>query len=213
MKLYFSPLACSMATRIALYEAGADAAFVRVDLATKRADDGADFGAVTPLGLVPALRTDDGELLTENAAILQYVADRSPQARMAPDDAAGRARLQQWLSFIGTELHKTVFSPLLDASAPDAARDYALKKSGPRLDVLERHIERHEHLVDEFGVADAYLVTVLNWTAVTPIDLTKWSATHAYAARVRTRPSVARAFAEESALYARARENARPATP
>ena len=113
MQLYFAPLACSMATRIALYEAGADADYIYRDH-TKRLPDGSDFHAINPLGMVPTLRTDDGELLTENAAILQYVAERFPNAELAPAGGIQRARMQQWLCYIGTELHKALFIPLLD---------------------------------------------------------------------------------------------------
>jgi len=103
MDLYFSPLACSLASRIALYEAGAEARFIEVDPKSKRTPDGADYREIYPVGLVPLLRLDDGSLLRENAAILQYIAARYPQAELVPADAAERARLQQWLSFIGTE--------------------------------------------------------------------------------------------------------------
>ena len=113
MDLYFSPLACSMATRIALYEAGADARYIYRDR-NKRLPDGSDFLQINPLGMVPTLRTDEGDLLTENGAILQYVAERFPGANLAPASGIARARLQQWLSFIGTELHKAIFIPLLD---------------------------------------------------------------------------------------------------
>src|SRR5258708_3324118 len=113
MDLYFSPLACSMATRVALYEAGANARYFEVDPKTKVVqNDGSDFTKVNPLGLVPTLRTDDGMVLTENAAILQYVADHFPQAGMSAADGAERSRLHQWLCFIGTELHKSLFVPL-----------------------------------------------------------------------------------------------------
>ncbi len=114
MDLYFSPLACSMASRIALYEADAPARFIEVDPKTKRTLEGEDFLTVNPLGLVPAIRTDDGEVLTENAAILQYIADHFPSAALAPRTGMARSRLHQWLCFIGTELHKAVFVPLLD---------------------------------------------------------------------------------------------------
>jgi glutathione S-transferase len=103
MDVYFSPLSCSMASRIALYEANASARFIEVDPKTKRTLDGADFLAVNPLGLVPVIRTDDDEVLTENAAILQYIADGVPDAALAPSRGMARSRLQQWLSFIGTE--------------------------------------------------------------------------------------------------------------
>ena len=121
MDLYFSPLACSLATRIALYEAGAEAGFIEVDPKTKHiVDDGADYLKVYPLGMVPAIRLDDGALLTENAAILQYVAERFPGAHLAPASGIERARLQQWLCFIGTELHKGIFMPLLDSKVTAA---------------------------------------------------------------------------------------------
>jgi glutathione S-transferase len=205
MQLYFSPLACSLATRIALYEAGADARFVEVDPETKTTADGRDFRAVHPLGLVPALDLGDGDVLTENAAILQWVAERFPQAELAPHDARGRARLQQWLCFIGTELHKGLYVPLLDPKAPEGAKSYALAKAESRLSWVARQLEGREYLLERFSVADAYLIAVLNWSTVTPVDLAPWPAIGAYAARVRARPSVARAIGEEMVLYAKER--------
>jgi glutathione S-transferase len=199
MRLYFSPLACSLATRITLYEAGLDAELVEVDPKTKKTKDGSDFCAVHSLGLVPALRLDDGELLTENAAILQYVADLAPGAGLAPRDPIGRARLQKWLGFISTELHKGVFNPLLDKAAPEGAKEYAKAKAPPRLAWLARELDGREWLLDAFSVADAYLVTVLNWAMVTPVTLPPEVAD--YARRVRARPAVARAFTEEGRLY------------
>jgi glutathione S-transferase len=158
MDLYFSPLACSMATRIALYEAGADARFVQVDGKTKRTREGADYLAINPLGLVPAIRTDDGEVLTENAAVLQYVADRFPDADLAPPSgsriSSGRSRLQQWLSFIGTELHKALFVPLLDRKAPDTTKTYTLEKGESRLAYLDNYLAGRDYLLDRFSVAD-----------------------------------------------------------
>ncbi|QSQ27568.1 glutathione S-transferase family protein [Pyxidicoccus parkwayensis] len=202
MQLYFSPLACSLATRISLYDAGAEAAYIEVDPKTKLTSDGKNFRDIHPLGLVPTLRTDDGDVLTENAAILQHVAEVLPQANLAPTDSRGRTRLQQWLCFIGTELHKALFVPLLDAKAPEAAKAYALEKAASRLGYLEKHLTGREFLLDRFSVADAYLFTVLNWSVVTPVDLKPWPAISAYVARLRERPSVARAFAEEAKLYA-----------
>ena len=114
MDLYFSPLACSMATRIALYETGAKVNFFEVDSKTKLVqNDGSDYREVNPLALVPTLRTDDGQLLTENAAVLQYIADRFPEAGIATEPGLERTRLHQWLCFVGTELHKGLFSTLL----------------------------------------------------------------------------------------------------
>jgi glutathione S-transferase len=203
MDLYFSPLACSMATRIALYEAGAAANYLEVDPKTKRVqNDSSDFIQINPLGLVPTLRTDDGLVLTENAAILQYVADHFPQAGIATGPGIERSRLHQWLCFIGTELHKGLFLPLLDRKAGPEVKSYVLAKYLSRLDHLEKHLNGREFLLDHFSVADAYLVTVINWTMATPpIELAKWPAVKAYHERLRARPSIAKAIAEEFELY------------
>src|SRR3954451_689887 len=203
MDLYFSPLACSMATRIALYEAGADASYLEVDPAAKRVRaDGSDFYAINPLGLVPTLRTEDGTILTENAAILQYVAEQFSDAGIGAKPGMERARLQQWLCFIGTELHKGLFAPLLSKTAPAEAKAYALEKGLSRLDYLYNTLKGREFLLDHFSVADAYLVTVINWTMATPpIDLAKWPNIKAYYERTRARPSIAKALGEEFALY------------
>jgi glutathione S-transferase len=203
MDLYFSPLACSLATRIALYEAGADASYLEIDPKTKVVrKDGSDFCTVNPLGLVPTLRTDDGLVLTENAAILQYVADRFPAAGIASGPGFDRSRLHQWLCFIGTELHKGLFVPLLDKTAPTEVKTYLLGKNLSRLDYLDKYLKGREFLLDHFSVADAYLVTVINWTMATPqIELAKWPNVKAYCDRLRARPSIARAIAEEFELY------------
>ena len=203
MELYFSPLACSLATRIALYEAGAQAGYLEVDPKTKIVQgDGSDFRKINPLGLVPTLRTDEGLVLTENAAILQYVADRFPQAGIATGPGMERSRLHQWLCFIGTELHKGLFVPLLDKTAPPEAKTYVVGKNITRLDYLDHYLKDREFLLDHFSVADAYLVTVINWTMATPpIELAKWPVLRAYCERLRARPSIARAIAEEFELY------------
>ncbi|NTX64205.1 glutathione S-transferase N-terminal domain-containing protein [Myxococcus sp. CA051A] len=201
MQLYFSPLACSLATRIALYETGAKATFVEVDPKTKRTQDGQDYREINPLGFVPTIRTDDGDILSENAAILQHVAERWPEARLAPTERKERERLQQWLCFIGTELHKAVFTPLLDPAAPEGAKAYALGKATSRLDLLEKHLSGREFLLQEFSVADAYLFAVLGWCVATPVDLKKWPALVSYVSSLRERPSIAQAFREERTLY------------
>ncbi|PFH04527.1 glutathione S-transferase [Collimonas sp. PA-H2] len=201
MKLYFSPLACSLATRIALYEAGAKADYIQVDTKSKKLQDGADFYPVSALGQVPVLHTDDGYLLTENTAILPYVADQFPQAQLAPTDRLQRAKMQQWLGFVSTELHKALFVPLLDAHAADAVKAYARDKAASRLGLLEKHFASHEFLLDRFSVADAYLATVLNWAAHGGIDLAQWPRVKEYYGRQLQRPSMAKALAEELALY------------
>ena len=211
MDLYFSPLACSMATRIALYEIGAKAGFIQVDTKAKRVEDGSDFLAINDMGQVPVLRTDEGELLTENPVVLQYVADRYPASGLAP--RAGtleRYRMQQWLNFTTSELHKAVFTILLDPKSPEEAKAYARGKAALRLSHLAKHLEGREFLLDRFTIADAYLTTVLNWGRYSGVDLAQWPAVHAYYHRLLERPSVAKALAEEIALYQaeQARRNA-----
>jgi glutathione S-transferase len=204
MQLYFMPLACSLATRIALDEAGANTEFIEIDPITKRTLDGQrDLRDANPLGLVPTLRTDTGEIVTENAAVLQWVAERWPDARLAPDDAPGKTRLRMWLHFLGTEIHKGIFSVLLDKKAPEAAKAYVVEKARAPFAHLERHLASSQFLLgDQFSVADAYLVTLLNWTLATPVTLAAYPALSAYAKRLRARPSVARAIEIERPLYA-----------
>jgi len=201
MDLYFSPMACSLASRIACYEAQAKLHYIEVDPKTKRTLEGDNYLDVYALGLVPALRLDDGSLLTENAAILQYLAARFPEAALAPQGRLERARLQQWLCFIGTELHKGMFIPLFDPKAPQGTKTHTLAKYGSRLDYLDHYLRGREFLLDRFSVADAYLCTILNWTVPTQVDLSPWPAIREYYRRISTRPSVAKAVSEEMALY------------
>ena len=136
MELFFSPLACSMSARVALAEAGAAATFLEVDPATKRLlATGEDYRAINPLGYVPALRLDDGTVLTENSAVLQYIAEEYPEAQIAPpaSDRIGRAKLRQWLSFISSELHKGLMTPLLGDKTPPEVKAWTLSKYAGRL--------------------------------------------------------------------------------
>jgi glutathione S-transferase len=200
MELYFSPMACSLASRIALYEVGAEARFTSVDKA-KRTGDGGDYWQINPMGQVPALRTSEGWLLTENAAVLQYLAEAHPAAGLLPATADGRARVRQWLGFIGTELHKAVFVPLLDAKAGAEVKAYAMEKAALRLSVLEAHLSAHEHLEGGYGIADIYLAVVLNWAPYAGVDLAPWPAVKAFHCRINQRETVSRATREEFALY------------
>lgn len=204
MDLYFAPLSCSMATRIALYESGLDANFHQVVLTTKQTTEGADYLAVNPKGQVPAMLTPDG-LLTEGPAVLQYVADRAPAARLAPP-AGTRARylLQQWLNYIATEIHKGVFYLIFNPAVPAEAKVFAREAVVPRYRFLSEHLADRQFLLDEFSVADAYLVTTLGWAAPAGIDLAAWPVLAQYAQRLRERPAVARAMQEELALAGRA---------
>ena len=201
MELYFSPLACSMATRIALYEANADATFVEVDPLTKRTADGRDFRTINPLGLVPLVRTDAGQLITESSAILQWLAETYPDRGLMPTTPEGRIVTREWLGFLGTEIHKLVFGPLVDPRASTEVRAYALQKSDSRLDHLVRKLGDRDYALGEFSIVDAYLVTMLGWTITTPLDLSRWPTLGTYLTRVRQRPSVKRAYEEELALY------------
>lgn len=199
MDLYFSPLACSLGARIALYEADARAALHRVDSKT-RTVNGADYLAINPKGLVPALRTPEGEVISENAAVLQYIADAHPEARLGAEGLE-RYRLQQWLSFIGTELHKAVFNPLLSPKANEGAKAFARELASERLAYLDAHLTGRDYLLDRFSVADAYLAAILNWAAFVQVDLAPYPALCAYFDRLKARPAVARAMGEEMELF------------
>ena len=205
MDLFFAPLACSMSARIALTEARASANLVEVDTHAGRVlATGADYREINPLGYVPALRLDDGTVLTENAAILQFIADEHPAAGLAPpkSDPLARARLRQWLSFIGTELHKGLMLPLLGRETPPEVKAWTLRKYSSRLAYLDDKLEGREFLLDRFSVADAYLATILNWTQATPeIDLAAYPYVKAYLERMRQRPSVAAALGVEAPLF------------
>src|SRR5262245_17320374 len=180
MDLYFSPLACSMATRITFYEAGVEGTFISVDTKSKRLADGSDFFAVNVMRQVPVLHTDTGELLTENPVVLQYIADQRPQLGLAPQSGMARYRLQQWLNFNTSELHKVVFIPLLDPNSPAEAKTYAREKAERCFAYLNGHLDGRDSLLDGFTVADAYRVTVLNWATFVALDLAKWPALKAY---------------------------------
>ena len=205
MELYFAPLACSMSARIALAEAGAAIGLVEVDTHARRVlSTGEDYRSVNPLGYVPALKLDDGIVLTENSAILQYIAEQYPEAHLAPpsSDRVGRAKLRQWLSFIGAELHKGLMTPLLGDKTPPEVKAWTLSKYAPRLAYLDAQLKDREFLLDRFSVADGYLTTVLNWTRATPeIDLSVYPNVKAYLERMRARPSVAHALATELPLF------------
>ena len=165
---------------------------------------GEDYRAINPLGYVPALRLDDGTVLTENAAILQFIADKFPAAGLAPpaSDRLGRAKLRQWLSFIGAELHKGLMTPLLGRETPTEVKAWVAAKYSSRLAYLDDRLKGREFLLDRFSVADAYLATVLSWTQATPeIDLSATPAVKAYLERMRARPSIAAALAIEVPLF------------
>ena len=192
MKLYFSPGACSLSPHIVLHELGLQAQTVKVDLANKTLQDGGDFRKVNPKGYVPVLQLDDGSVLTEGPAIVQYLADRKPESGLAPANGTlERYRLQEWLNFISTELHKQ-FSPLFNPQLPDAVKDAQKQRLQGRFDYLAQSLAGHDYLMgSSFTVADAYLYTVLSWCAYVGIELERWPVLQAYVQRVAQRPAVA----------------------
>jgi glutathione S-transferase len=197
MKLYYSPGACSLASHIVLKELDLPFEAVQVNLKTKTTKAGADFSAINPKGYVPALVLDDGRLLTEGTAILQYLADQKPAAGLAPAPGAfERYRLQEWLGFINSEIHKN-FSPLFNPASSADAKDTARANLAKRLDYLVTALGSQEYLTGRYSVADAYLYTVLGWTSHVGIDLSSRPTLVAYQARIGARAAVKAARADE----------------
>ena len=201
MKLYFAPGACSLSPHIVAREAGIDIELEKVDTKAKKTASGADYLAINPKGYVPALQLDDGQVLTEGPAIVQYLADQRPDAGLAP--RAGtieRYRLQESLGFINSEIHKT-YSPLFyPTTTPEYRKDREeyLKK---RYAVIEKQLAGKDHLFgDRFTVADAYLFTVTNWAAFVKLDLTDFPNLLASQKRVAARPAVRAAMEKEGIL-------------
>jgi glutathione S-transferase len=205
MKLYFSPGACSLASHIVLRELGLPFEAVQVDLMKKTTKSGQDFATINPKGYVPALELDDGALLTEGPAILQYLADRKPESRLAPANGTlERYRLQEWLAFINSELHKS-FSPLFNPATPEQTKETARKTIARRLGYVEQQLAGRTFLTgDAFTVADAYLYTVLGWTKHVGLDLAPFPNVVAFRERVDARPAVQAAQAAEHATRASA---------
>ena len=191
MKLYYSPGACSLSPHIVAREAGLTLDLVKTDLKTKKTDDGADFTVVNGKGSVPVLQLDNGQILTEGPAIVQYLADQAPASGLAP--AAGtmeRYRLQEWLNFITSEIHKS-FSPLFNPAASADWKDAAKANLAKRFEYVATSLEGKSYLMGEqFTVADAYLFTVANWGQWVGVDIGQWPNLKAHHARVAARPKV-----------------------
>lgn len=198
MKLYYSPGACSQAPHIALIETGLPFELVKVDLATKRLDSGEDYLGINPKGAVPALGLDDGGILTENAVVLQYIADRAPDARLVPPfGTIARYRLLEWLNYIATELHKG-FAPLFHPAGSEADKAAARDSLTAKFDYVAAELGDGPFLTGaDFTIADAYLFVVLRWSRIFHIDLARWPALAAFVARVAERPAVQAALHAE----------------
>ncbi|MCC6073657.1 glutathione transferase GstA [Pseudomonas sp. GCM10022188] len=201
MKLYYAPGACSLAAHIVLCELDLPHELVKVDLKTHITEHGGDFYKVNPKGYVPALELDDGQVLTEDAVLLQYLADLKPGSGLLPPAGSmERWRTLEWLNFISSELHKglgTLFNP---AVTPEW-RAVVIARVETRLAYLDRLLAEQGYLSgNDFSVADAYLFTIVSWTGVMQIDLTPWPALVAYQARVAARPAVQEAMRSEGLL-------------
>ena len=198
MKLYFSPGACSLSPHIVLREAGLAFEPVQADLKKHQLKDGSDYYGVNPLGYVPMLELDDGTRLREGPAILQYIADQVPTKNLAPANGTlPRYRLQEWLTFIGTEVHKG-FSPLFNPGMPEEGKKISRDKLATRFQWLNGQLADKPYLMgDHFSVADAYLFTVTRWAKPMNIDLTPYPNLLAFQERVAARPAVQEALKAE----------------
>jgi len=201
MKLYFYPGACSMAPHIVLREAGYQFDLDKVDLAKKQTAGGEDYTKVNPKGYVPALRLGDGQVLTEAAAILQYLADQKPEAGLAPKAGTmERYRLMEWLNFIASEIHKTL-GALFNPKITPEWKDDRIALFGRRCDVLVRTLDGKPYLMgDKFSVADAYLFTILGWASLFKLDMSKWPALQSYVTRIAARPAVQQVMKAEGLI-------------
>jgi glutathione S-transferase len=197
MKLYYSPAACSLAPHIVAREAGIDIALEKVDLGSKKTETGRDYLSINPKGAVPALELDSGDVLTENAIVLQHLADEAPQSGLVVSNGMARWHFLELVNFIATELHKG-FAPLWDSRTTPAGREIVLEHLSKRFDILERQLGNQSYFTGEtFTIADAYAYAVLNWTKIHKIDLSRWPKLVAFMDRVSDRPAVRRALAEE----------------
>lgn len=200
MKLYYAPFACSLAAHIALAEAGLPFTTEKVDLRQKRTATGANFLEINPKGYVPALELSPGVVITEVTALLQWVADQAPATALAP--AAGtleRVRLQEWLNFIATELHKQ-FSPLFWPTTTEAERPLITQRILNRVAFVDAQLADKAYLLgDSFSVADIYLFVVLSWAGFVKVDLSAYGNVAAWTARVGSRPAVGAALGAQTA--------------
>jgi glutathione S-transferase len=203
MKLYYAPGACSLSPHIVSREAGIPVELQKVSTKDKTMEGGGDYWQVNGKGYVPALKLEDGEILTEGPAIVQYLADRKPESGLAPKNGTlERYRLQEWLNFLTSEVHKQ-FSPLFKPNTPEDYKPVAKENLAKRFDWLEKQLAGKDYLMGKtFTVADAYLFVLLGWTKPTGIDLSRWPNLAAYHARVAGRPKVKEAMLAEGLIKA-----------
>lgn len=199
MKLFFSPGACSLSPHIVARELGLPVEFVKVNTKAGKTATGDDFKALNPKGAVPALQLDDGAVLTEGAVIVQYLADqKADNTLLARPGTLPRYRTQEWLNYIASDLHKGSCSPLFNRAVTDEVKAVYRAALEQRLSWLAPQVDG-KHLQGEFGVADAYLFTILTWMPSLGVDLKKWPALQGYFERIAARPAVKAALAHEAA--------------
>ncbi|HXD07516.1 MAG TPA: glutathione transferase GstA [Burkholderiaceae bacterium] len=198
MKLYYSPGACSLSPHIALHESGLPFQAVLASTKSHQLEDGTDYYTINPKGYVPLLEFDDGTRLTEGPAIVQWIADQVPEKQLAPQAGTmERYRLQEWLTFIGTEMHKQ-FSPLFNPGMPEEAKALFRQKILERLAYVDQHLAERDYVLgSRFSVADAYLYTVTRWTAPLKLDISRFANLCAFMARMAARPAVQQAVKAE----------------
>lgn len=201
MKLYYSPGACSLSPHIALHEAGLAYEGILTPTKTHKTPDGTDFYTINPLGYVPFLVLDDGRTLHEGPAIVQYIADLVPEKNLAPANGTfERYKLLEWLTFIGTELHKS-FSPLFAPGTPDEVKTSTKERLMVRLAWVDGELAGKDYLLgDAYSVADAYLFTVTNWARLVGVDISGFTNLGTYRARVGARPAVVAAMKAEGLI-------------
>jgi glutathione S-transferase len=199
MKLFYAPGSSSLLPHIALHEAGLPFETVKIDEHTKAITGGGDYKSVNPLGYVPALVLDDGTLLTEGAAIVQYIADLVPGKKLAPPNGTiERVKLQAWLNFIASEMHKGGFSPLFYKGVPEEGRDVFRTRLRARFTHLDGHLSSNEYLMGrDYSVADAHLFVVSNWASWVDFDLSSYSAVLGHRQRIGSRPATVAALKAE----------------
>jgi glutathione S-transferase len=198
MKLYYAPGTCALASHIVLCELALPHETEQVDIRAKKTKSGGDYAALNPKGYVPLLQLDDGTLLSEGPAILQYLADRKPEAKLAPaNGTVERYKLQEWLAYINSEVHKS-YSGFFNPAATPEQKEALKPVLARRLGYVEQHLAKHEWLVgNAFSVADAYLYVVLGWSGYVGFDLAPFPKLREFHARVAQRPAVQAAQAAE----------------
>jgi len=207
MKLYYAPAACSLAPHIVAREAGLDLALEKVDLVAKKTASGRDYLSINPKGAVPALELDTRDVLTENAVVLQYLADKAPQSGLMVANGMARWHFLELVNFIATELHKG-FGPLWHHPSAEV-REATIENLSKRFDILDRQLGDQSYLTGEtFTIADAYAYAILTWTKIHKIDMHRWPRLMAFPDRVAARPAVLRALAEEGLTQVRPAQSA-----